>query len=141
MGLRRCAADGKPFTGRPAAVYMTFFPLPGMRRCYRSYICPDHASAMGELIDIETNALAADPDDETSICPECGQTGFDGFEATYFDIYAPGLERRRIELWMCPASAERVRPRYVKFGTLLPDRDAETTESRGRVESVWQAYA
>lgn len=140
MGQRRCAADRQPFSGRPAAVYCTFFPQPGSRKAYRAYVCPDHAYLLGEIFDLEKKSLDIPEDSTDAPCPGCGQFSFDGEVVTYFDMYIPGAERHRVELWTCSPCSQQTRGPFVTAGRLLPDRDAETTLSRGVVESVWQAY-
>lgn len=137
---RKCSFDGSPVQRKPAAIYTTLFNEPGERRCYRSYLCEGHADALGPLFDTERKALEETADVEFDTCPGCGQTGFDGFTVTYFDLFIPQLEPRKVELWTCTPCAQRLRGNFVARGVLMPDRDRETTDSRAKVESVWLAY-
>ncbi len=131
---RKCDSCGLEQASKRASMYWAWTNANGQRRAYKQLICTD---CWREQV-LPLVARAMEP---VLICPMCGESTADGFDAVYLTYCLPGQAKDQSEMPLCGSCAVKVR-NVALTGSLLPDREAtragaEFSAPASNSRSVW----
>ena len=112
---RICGVCEQQFLGKPASLYWAWVNADGRRRAWKQKVCPD---CMREHY-VELIVKSEEP---VLICPGCGISTVDDYDAVYLTYCLPGMPKGQSEMPCCGACAARVRELALRNAAPLEDR-------------------
>lgn len=102
---------------KPASLYWAWTNADGHRRAWKQKVCADcFREAYAQLV-----LKAEDP---VLLCPACGISTADDYDAVYLTYCLPGMPKGQSEMPLCGACAARTRANALKGARPLEDRGA-----------------
>jgi hypothetical protein len=112
---RICGLCEQQFVGKPASLYWAWTNADGRRRAWKQKVCPDC------LREHYARAILAS-EEPVLICPNCGISTVDDYDAVYLTYCIPGMPKAQAEMPCCPSCAVLMRSNALKGAVELQDR-------------------
>ena len=117
-----CGLCKQQRTEKPASLYWAWTAENGRRKAYKQKVCVD-------CMRDKYVPLIAASEEPVLICPACGMSTVDDYEAVYLTYCLPGMPPGQSEMPLCAEHATIVRAWALEGASLLPDRQQD--DSRG----------
>lgn len=114
---KKCDMCTQERAGKPVSLYWAWVEVDGRRHAYKQLVCAD---CLRERV-VQLIARSEEP---VLICPSCGISTADDYEAVYLTYCIPGMPMGQSEMPMCGADAAAVRDMVLANCKPLPDRGA-----------------
>ncbi len=128
-----CDLCGKDFLGKPASLYWAWTRADGRRKAWKQKVCAD---CMRECY----VPLIIKSEEPVLICPACGISTVDDYDAVYLTYCLPGMPKGQSEMPMCAACAVPLRANALTNARELEDRGAAVGGPQREPVSATQAW-
>ena len=112
-----CDICGQQSLDKPASLYWAWTNADGHRRAWKQKVCPDCLRDQYAALIIRSN-------EPVLICPQCGISTADEYDAIYLTYCIPGMPKAQSEMPTCGACAVVVRNLALTNARPLEDRGA-----------------
>lgn len=129
-----CAICEQPGMGKPASLYWAWVVADGRRRAWRQKVCRD-------CFEEHFLKLVVSSMEPVLLCPSCGISTVDDYDAVYLSYFMPGMPGDQAEMPLCGACAVRVRVLAQKGASPLEDRGVGIGGPRPVAPSGAEAWA
>jgi hypothetical protein len=110
-----CALCGQQSLAKPASLYWAWVNADGRRRAWKQKVCPD--CFRDQYVPLIVASM-----EPVLICPKCGISTVDDYDAIYLTFCLPGMPQDQSEMPTCGACAVAVRQIALQGASELPDR-------------------
>lgn len=131
---KRCAVCERDGLGKPASLYWAWTRADGRRKAWKQKVCQDCFKE--HYVKLIVRSM-----EPVLLCPSCGISTADDYDAVYVTYCLPGMPKDQSEMPLCPACAVAVRNLALQGAVELEDRGVGVGGPQPVAQDAAQAWA